>query len=348
VLLLISPAGTVVTLSNRHGSDNDSYINTVFDDEAAISIAAGYPTAWPPFTGSYRPDSPLSVLRGETINGTWKLKVVDVALDDAGSIGAFGLDIVPANFQCSAVSGGPDLSLTKTHNGAFGVGQNGTYTITVRNASTAARTTGQITVTDTLPNGLSYVSASGDGWTCGASGQTVTCTNPGPLQTGATSTISLTVAVGSAASGGVTNTATVSTPGDVNTGNNSASDPTTVNGSATVACAPNPRVQVATTPGAAGALDVTVSTIAGPIQQVRFQLSDARVARNAAVDVPRDPAVPGLAAGGLSNQRADFTIGVGAAQLSFTVRRLAAGPYTVPFIVTDACGDWPTFVGSGS
>lgn len=127
------------------------------------------------------------------------------------------------------VSGTPvvDLSITKSHGGTFVAGSNGTYTLDVRNVGTAA-TSGAITVTDPLPTGLTFVSGTGAGWSCSAVGQTVTCTNAGPLAAGATSTITLTVAVSAGAIPSVTNTATVATPGDANPANDSASDPTTV------------------------------------------------------------------------------------------------------------------------
>jgi hypothetical protein len=35
-------------------------------------------------------------------------------------------------------------------------------------------------------------------------------------------------------------------------------------------------------------------------------------------------------------------------QLTFYVSRLAAGPTTLPMIVSDGCGPWETFVGGGS
>jgi hypothetical protein len=97
-----------------------------------------------------------------------------------------------------------------------------------------------------------------------------------------------------------------------------------------------------------GHLNVILTATAAPIEQVRFQMSSGRGARNAAVDVPRDPAIPSLAGRGLSNQTADFALQVGGPRLSFTVRRLGAGSFSVPLVVTDACGDWPTFVGAGS
>lgn len=121
----------------------------------------------------------------------------------------------------------PDLAIQKTHTGDFIVGQDGTYTITVTNVGTIP-TTGTITVTDTLPNGLSFVSGVGTGWSCSAVGQTVTCTNPGPLAPSASSTLTLTVSVGPGAVPSVTNSVTVSTPNDPNPNNNTADDPTVV------------------------------------------------------------------------------------------------------------------------
>ena len=54
----------------------------------------------------------------------------------------------------TTIVGGPDLTITKTHAGSFTQGQTGaTYTITVSNAG-GAPTSGTVTVTDTLPAGL--------------------------------------------------------------------------------------------------------------------------------------------------------------------------------------------------
>jgi hypothetical protein len=87
---------------------------------------------------------------------------------------------------------------------------------------------GTITVTDILPPGLTYVSAAGSGWTCSVADRTVTCTVPGPVAPGASSTITLTVDVGAAAYPGVTNPASVSNASDLNISNNAAGAPTEV------------------------------------------------------------------------------------------------------------------------
>lgn len=127
-----------------------------------------------------------------------------------------------------------DLSITKSHSGSFNVGSNATYTLQVANAAGMQQVDYLTTVTDTLPTGLTYVSATGTGWTCSAVGQDVTCTHPSPLAAGsAFPDITLTVLVGNAAYPSVSNTATVTTAGsnDFTPGNNSATDVATVNGS---------------------------------------------------------------------------------------------------------------------
>ena len=122
----------------------------------------------------------------------------------------------------------PDLTIQKRAIGPFVVGQEGTYEIIVTNAANAAATTSPITVTDTLPEGLIFVSSSGNGWTCTTSGlRQISCNNSNPLAPGATSTLTITVRSNQAGSGN--NVAEVSTPGETNTGNNRAEAPTTIN-----------------------------------------------------------------------------------------------------------------------
>jgi uncharacterized repeat protein (TIGR01451 family) len=124
---------------------------------------------------------------------------------------------------------GPDLALTMSHAGIFGVGTNGFYTLTVSNAGSATAS-GTITATDTLPAGLGYVSAIGSNWTCSAAGQVVTCVSTPPIAAGGSTMILLTVSVGDAVVPVVTNTATVSLAGDVDSSNNAARDETEILG----------------------------------------------------------------------------------------------------------------------
>jgi uncharacterized repeat protein (TIGR01451 family) len=130
----------------------------------------------------------------------------------------------------TTINGVPDLTITKSHTGNFTQGQNGaTYTITVTNSGTGA-TSGAVTVTDTLPAGLTFVSAAPAAWGCSAVGQDVTCSRSDALAAGSSYTaITITVNVSATAPASVTNTASVSGGGETNSGNNSASDPTTIN-----------------------------------------------------------------------------------------------------------------------
>lgn len=125
-----------------------------------------------------------------------------------------------------------DLAIDKSHSGSFALGGNGEYTLRVSNNGPDAAQ-GPIVVTDTLPTGLSFVSASGSGWSCPPNGAAITvvvCQHAGPLAAGnSLPDIILTVLVGQAALNGVTNTATVTSPtGDPDTSNNTDNDFTQV------------------------------------------------------------------------------------------------------------------------
>jgi subtilisin-like proprotein convertase family protein len=94
VLTLVAPDGTQILLANRRGGKGDNYSGTVFDDQAATPIGSG--TA--PFTGSYRPEWPLSVLNGKDALGTWQLWVDDTKSLHKGTLQNWTLTVtgVPA------------------------------------------------------------------------------------------------------------------------------------------------------------------------------------------------------------------------------------------------------------
>jgi len=88
-----------------------------------------------------------------------------------------------------------------------------------------------LTVTDTLPAGVAFVSATGTGWTCNQASGVVTCTRAA-LALGTAPSITLTVTA-PAAGGSLSNTATVAaTTGDPVSANNSSTQTTTVAASA--------------------------------------------------------------------------------------------------------------------
>jgi uncharacterized repeat protein (TIGR01451 family) len=125
---------------------------------------------------------------------------------------------------------GIDLLLTKTLAGALTVGQNAVYTLAASNTG-GAPTIGTVSVNDTLPTGLQFVSGTGAGWSCTAVGQVVTCSAATTIAgNSAAAPITLTVAVLPTAvptgtTANVTNTAIVAGGGEPGgaTGNNTAS-----------------------------------------------------------------------------------------------------------------------------
>ncbi|HEY5883589.1 MAG TPA: LamG-like jellyroll fold domain-containing protein, partial [Pyrinomonadaceae bacterium] len=132
----------------------------------------------------------------------------------------------------TAINAGVDLTINKSHTDIFTQGDIGkTYTITVTNNGGTA-TSGTVTVTDTLPTGLTPTAPIGahNGWTCTIVGQDLSCTRSDALNpTASYPTITLTVDVANNAPTSVDNTATVSGGGDINATNNSDTDQTTIN-----------------------------------------------------------------------------------------------------------------------
>jgi uncharacterized repeat protein (TIGR01451 family) len=123
----------------------------------------------------------------------------------------------------------PDLTITKAHTGNFAQGQTGAaYTITVSNSGSEA-TSGTVTVTETLPPGLSATSMLGSNWNC--TQPSGPCSRSDVLGAGsAYPNITLTVNVAANASN-LTNVVAVSGGGETDTSNDQASDPTTITSS---------------------------------------------------------------------------------------------------------------------
>lgn len=172
-----------------------------------------------------------------------------------------------------------DLAITKSHSGSFLVGETGYYVLRVANNGPDA-TSGSITVTDTLPSGLTYAGATGNGWSCGASGQTVTCSRSDSLAMGEIAPdITLAVSVGAAAYPSVTNTATVSGAlFDNVSGNNSSSDLTYVQNSGTG----NKPLYIQRTGAATGSLNRTPQAVS---------TNYVSIAKNTTVQFPLNPAL---------------------------------------------------------
>ncbi|MDQ1612402.1 MAG: hypothetical protein QOG00_2333 [Pyrinomonadaceae bacterium] len=141
----------------------------------------------------------------------------------------------------TTILGSPNLIIAKTHTGNFTRGTtNASYTITVTNSGTAATNGTTVTVTDTVPAGLTPTAPTPpagtvNGWSCVIAGQVVTCTRTDALPAGQSyPVIPITVTVSQTAANSVTNSVAVSgggEPASLN-GDNTATDPTTVVSSA--------------------------------------------------------------------------------------------------------------------
>ncbi len=91
-IFLQSPVGTRICLNMytfNEFFEGANYTQTVFDDEAELSIKE----ALPPFTGSFRPLEPynLSDFDGEDAYGVWRLRIYDAWDWDTGTLDSFEL-----------------------------------------------------------------------------------------------------------------------------------------------------------------------------------------------------------------------------------------------------------------
>ena len=173
----------------------------------------------------------IGLFCGLVIDGKTPAQIVNEAMGIPTAPGDSIFNMV-AEFDRSPISGttpgSADLKLVKSHSGDFTKGVQGSYSLVVSNVGSAA-SSGSVTVADTLPAGLGFVSGSGSGWSCSAVAQVVTCSSSAVIAAGG-SAPAVSLVVMPSVVGSVTNTAVVSGGGQSNTGNDSASDPTTVNG----------------------------------------------------------------------------------------------------------------------
>lgn len=176
----------------------------------ADALAGG--SAYPALTATVRVASaaPPSVTNVVRVSGGGELAVTNNQASDTTTITA-------------AI----DLSITKTHAGDFAQGTTGEkYNIRVRNLGRSA-STGSVTVTESLPAGLTATAMSGSGWNCTL--ESLSCTRSDSLAAETSyPEIAVTVDVAADAAPRLVNRASVSGGGDVNPDNNSAADSTTI------------------------------------------------------------------------------------------------------------------------
>jgi len=93
VISLRSPSGRTVVLVSHQGGDQDNFTNTLLDDEALTPIGSGAA----PFTGSFKPDNPLSGFDGLSALGTWTLTIQDTAQFNIGTLLSASLELTLEN-----------------------------------------------------------------------------------------------------------------------------------------------------------------------------------------------------------------------------------------------------------
>ncbi|MEM7002266.1 MAG: hypothetical protein AAF529_15860 [Pseudomonadota bacterium] len=143
-----------------------------------------------------------------------------------GDLVLLSLEIISVTNTAAA-----DVGVSKTHSGDFSTGTLNTWDFGVNNAGPNAAT-GPVTLSDTLPAGITYdgFSSTDGAWSCAAVGQDVTCSHPGPIAAAAAlDTVSITVRADAGAVPAVVNTVSVSTSTfDFNSSNDTATDNVTV------------------------------------------------------------------------------------------------------------------------
>ncbi len=111
------------------------------------------------------------------------------------------------NYTCPITCAQPALTVVlQAPTGTLNQGVPFDYTVTAGNVGNGA-TAGPIVFTNVLPAGLQYVSGGSNGWTCAATGQTISCTYTASI--GAGSSSNFTIRVNSTVSGTLSTSGTV-------------------------------------------------------------------------------------------------------------------------------------------
>ena len=154
------------------------------------------------------------------------------SIQNTATVGSDETEDVPGDnttTETTTVEAESDLGVEKSDSeDPVTAGHDFSYTLEVTNAGPSTAT--NVVVTDDVPAGLTIQSASGSGWSCSTSGQTVTCERGSLLPGSSTITINVGVPASYLPDGAtVTNTATIaSDTDDPNGGNDSASEDTTI------------------------------------------------------------------------------------------------------------------------
>jgi large repetitive protein len=185
-----------------------------------VSNSGACATAFPCSLGSVVAGTPAVITSTYNISSSFAGSVSNTATVSSTT---FDLNAANNSSTSTATVSGEDLSIVKSGPATGTPGATITYTVTVTNTSASGTATG-VSVADTTPAGLTFVSNSGG------------CVTAYPCSLGSIApsgvvTITSTYTIGSGVTGAVSNTATVSsTTADPNAANNSSTSTATVSG----------------------------------------------------------------------------------------------------------------------
>lgn len=240
--LRVGANGTYTLTVGNQGPTADPGVVTVTDQlPAGLTYVAAKATGWEcgavqqlvtcTRTGSFAVDASEAIVLTVGVGAAAYPSVVNTA-----QVASPAVDTDPsdnASSVPSVVAGSSLLSIDKSLDEQDG--RQAVWSIKVTNKGPTV-TTAPIVVTDDLPKTLSFVSATGDGWTCSEAARVVTCTYAGPLAVGATATISVTTKIIVDDGSTVTNVASVDGGNSVDdgSGSNDPGEGQTVSDDATV------------------------------------------------------------------------------------------------------------------
>ena len=229
-----------VTVANGGPSAANGTLTVTLPLPAGVAYLSGGGGGW---TCTHNPgtNTVTATRSGPLVSGASSAFTVNVRPDVSGNL-AFAPSVAPASATPDPVlddntavvqiqsDPGMDLSLRKTATPASAlVGADVTYTLTARYVGSVAPS--DISITDTLPAQLSYVSAAGTGWSCSQAAGTVTCTRAAPGVGPGVDMPAVTIhATAVTAGAGIVNTAVAAAtaPADDNPANDSATAAVTI------------------------------------------------------------------------------------------------------------------------
>jgi len=203
-IFLRSPAGTITTLKVLTGGTADNF-NVLLDDEAGAGVGthtnfdtATAGTAVPPYEETFVPANSLDAAYvGQDSVGIWTLFICDFAAN--GIDGTF----FQADLFLERPSNAADLSLSKTV--SSGSPSTAIFTLSVTNSAGSDLVTNGVQVSDILPAGVTFASASGTGTYNSGTG----IWDIGTVAIGQTVSIDITVNVTAPAGTVITNSAEI-------------------------------------------------------------------------------------------------------------------------------------------